>query len=659
MHRYLAVIWDPRHRESAELAQSFKAAIVSRPTEWAIAYDGPESIVVHALLPARATQRYRLENGAGVVLGRLFHRVGDGNATRPVRLDAGAAKQIVTSVGQHLVDHYWGSYFALLFDEATRSHHVFRDPIGNVPCYHLKHRSLQIFFSNIEDCVRFFPMKLAVNRAFLTRWLIFSGFRSGQCSLEGIAEVPAGQRLTLSRDGTQRALLWNPAKIAANVREQSPEAAGKALKATVQETIDALASCYQVITHELSGGLDSSIVAGCLAQTPSRPSINYLNFSADIGLDKERLHLPGLSPQLASQIRAVAAHGDERHLARLVAERWRTPLLERQRDVAMDLSRLWQAPPSINPSMYFTAMESDDTKLELVKSLGTQAFFSGQGGDSVFLSTFQPFPAIDYAHLRGLDRGLWPLLFASAQLSKRSVWGVLGETVRHGLLHRHYPPVRNTLDAPNLLTAELRAELSNADFAGSIWPGAATLPPGKQNHIAGVHGATYYDYVFFSGSYADNVDPLNAQPVWELMLQLPTYTILPNGVSRGLARRAFADLLPAEIRRRTAKGIGTPFYQQVVRHNRRRLQEWLLDGQLVREGYLDRQRLEEYLAAEEPFVTVTAAQLLSYLSAEAWLQQWTGAAAPAAAANAHTAPPWRDRDLHSPAARSGTNRDYG
>lgn len=656
MHRYLAVVWDAHSAEGVQVSQSFKAAIAARPSEWSVAHDGPGAMVVYALLPAQATQRYRLDGGAGVVLGRLFHHVDA--EQRPVALDAGETKRIVDSAGQHLVDRYWGTYFALVFDAARRAHHVFRDPIGNVPCYRLTHRSTSIFFSHIEDCVRFFPVSLDVNREFLIRWLVYGGLRSRDCSLTGIEEIPGAERVTLSRGHIDRAVLWNPAQIAANPREDRVEVAAKALRDTVQATVDAWARCYRVITHKLSGGLDSSILAGCLAQAPSRPSINYLNFSVDVGLDQERLHLPNMNARTADRIRAIAAHGDERQLARMVAERWKTPLLERQRDASLDLARLWQAPASINPSMYFTAMESDDTQLELVQSLGTQAFFSGQAGDSVLLATVQPLPAIDYARLHGISAGLWQHLVATARLSKESLWGVLGKALWHGVLQRPYRSPTSILQLPNLLRAELTESLTEHDFASPL-PIDPALPVGKQNHVAGVHWAAYYDFVFFSGRYADDVDPLNSQPIWELMLRLPTYTILADGVSRGLARRAFADLLPPAIRRRTAKGIGTPFYQQVVRKNRRRLQEWLLDGLLVREGYLDRGALDRYLSADEPFVTVSAAQVLCYLSAEVWLQQWRGAAVPAARASADTVPPSRDWDLRSPAARTGTNPDFG
>lgn len=625
MNRYLALIWNPHSLDGARASQSLRSAMASRPAEWSTAHEGPGALVVHA----RASESYRLDKASGVVLGRLFHRLGNNAAPRHVRLDAEETKRIVASDGQHLVDRYWGSYVGFVFDEAARKHHILRDPVGNVPCYHTRHQGVDIFFSHIEDCVRLCRLSFRVNRDHLTRWLIFSGIRARQCGLDGIAELLGGECATISKGHMTRKRLWDPGQIASTPREDSPEVAARVLRATVQETVDAWASCYQRITHKLSGGLDSSIVAGCLALAPSRPSINYLNFSADVGFDQERLHVPAVDQRTADKIRAIAAHGDERQLARLVAERWRTPLIEKQRDIAMDLSRLRRAPASLNPSMYFTSMESDDAKIELARSHGTQAFFSGQAGDSVFQATVQPFAAIDYARLHGMRPGLWRHLRDAARLSKYSLWEVTGKAFKHGVLRLRYQPPRSILSVPNLLRADALAGLTAEDFGSPIAELVSALPVGKQHHASGVHFAAYYDFVFHSGRYADDVDPLNSQPVWELMLRLPSHTILADGISRGLARRAFADLLPPQIRKRMVKGVGTPFYQQVVRRNRDLLREQLLDGLLVREGYLDRDRLEQYLAADEPFVTVGASQVLSYFAAEIWLEQWSGASAEA------------------------------
>jgi asparagine synthase (glutamine-hydrolysing) len=312
----------------------------------------------------------------------------------------------------------------------------------------------------------------------------------------------------------------------------------------------------------------------------------------------------------------------------MVAQRWNVPLIERPRQASMDLTRLEHVPLSVCPSMYFTVVEMDDADLELIDSHGTQAFFSGQAGDSALLVALRPLPAMDHAHLHGLSRGLWRQIVASAALSKDSLWSVIGKTVKHGLLRRPLTPRLRFLDRPTLLSQELLQTLREEDFHSDFARLAtqSKLPPGKQDHIKGIASA-FHNYVVHAGNRADHIDPLNSQPVWETVLQIPTYTMLMGGVSRGLARHAFADVLPPEIRRRQTKGTGTLFYQQVVRRNRHFLLARLEGGLLVQQGYLDRRRLVECLTADEPSVTMPPSILLSYLAAETWLQRVTNAAA--------------------------------
>jgi asparagine synthase (glutamine-hydrolysing) len=564
-----------------------------------------------------------------VVLGQLFdRRCGEYCAAREVRFDESQAATLVSSGGQYLIDRYWGCYLAILFDEAADRYHIFRDPIGTLPCYHLKLGGADIFFSHLEDCLQLAPFSLQVNRSHLTRWLLFSGVRTNQTGLEGVTQLGAGERLSLSQTGRIYTRIWDPTTIASGASLHQPAEAAEALRASVQNTVNAWASRYRRITHKVSGGLDSAIIAGCLAQAPSSPDVNYLNIVIEASEEQKVLHLPGVDPRTAAKVRAIAMHGDERHYARMVAQRWNVPLIERPRQASMDLTRLEHVPLSVCPSMYFTVVEMDDADLELIDSHGTQAFFSGQAGDSALLVALRPLPAMDHAHLHGLSRGLWRQIVASAALSKDSLWSVIGKTVKHGLLRRPLTPRLRFLDRPTLLSQELLQTLREEDFHSDFARLAtqSKLPPGKQDHIKGIASA-FHNYVVHAGNRADHIDPLNSQPVWETVLQIPTYTMLMGGVSRGLARHAFADVLPPEIRRRQTKGTGTLFYQQVVRRNRHFLLARLEGGLLVQQGYLDRRRLVECLTADEPSVTMPPSILLSYLAAETWLQRVTNAAA--------------------------------
>lgn len=624
MERYVAIVCDPRDAEGMRTLESLHPSrphITGRAAQWNVAFESPGTLLMHPA--ARSCRTYVLHRQWGVVVGRLFdQRCTDYSRPREVTFGETQTAAIVRTAGKYLVDQYWGSYFAIIHDRETRQHHVFRDPTGTMPCYHLSYGGADFFFSHWEDCARLLPLRPNVHRAFLIKWLLFCSITAEETAIEGVNCVAASERYTLSRGSIRRSRIWDPVAIASEPRFAQPGEAARALRSATQNVVDAWASSYQKITHRLSGGLDSSILAGCLAHTPSHPQVNYLNVWFESDPNHQPHMVAGLDPAVAEKIRAIAGDGDERYFARLVAKRWDVPLIERSRNASLNLDRLRLPLPAPHPSMYFTVAENDDAELEMIRSFGTQAFFSGQAGDSVLLVASEPLPSMDFAYLHGVRRDLWRHIVASTALSKESFWTVLGKTLRHGLLRRPYTYPLQLLDLPTLVSPALTSGIRNEDLQGSFGKlaAAAALPPGKKDHIEGI-SSDYARFVFNAGERADHIDPLNAQPLWELMLSIPTYTVLDGGASRGLARRAFADILPTQIRKRQIKGTGSAFYQQVVRNNRTYLLDQLADGLLVREGYLDRAKLIACLASEEPSLIVAAPTLLSYFAAEIWLQQ--------------------------------------
>lgn len=622
MYRYVAFVWNP-HGDVGAHGRECLDLLNAGHKQWSIAHEGPGILAMHVAREPGTAPSHRLHGHAGVILGQLFDRRCDEySAAREVRFDASQSRTLIDSGGQYLIDCYWGSYLAILYDEQANRHHVFRDPIGTLPCCRVQHAGAEIFFSHLEDCIRLAPFSLQIDRRHLTKWLLFSGVRTDETGLENVTQLGRGERLTLSSTGAACTRIWDPIAIASQSNFQQPTEAARALRTTVQNTVNAWASRYRRITHKVSGGLDSAIVAGCLAQVPSSPQVSYLNIVVGSDPGQQTLYLPGIDAKSAAKVRAIAMHGDERYYARLVAQRWSVPLIERPRNASMDLTRLDRVPLGVAPSMYFTVMEMDDADLELIDSHGTQAFFSGQAGDSALLVTLKPLAAIDHAYLHGMSRDLWGHIAASSALAKDSLWSVMGKAVKHGLFRRPYTGRWKLLDRPTLLTQELFQSLRDEDLQSAFARSAmrSSLPPGKQDHIKGVASA-FHNFVFYAGDRADHIDPLNSQPVWETVLQIPTYTMLMGGVSRGLARHAFSDLLPPEIRRRVSKGTGTLFYQQVVRRNRQFLIERLENGLLVADGYLDRRRLMACLTADEPSAIIPPSIVLAYLAGETWLQR--------------------------------------
>lgn len=604
--------------------QALSAELTEYSPKWSTAYRSAGALVMHTGVRTGSKEAYVLQDNKGVILGKLFARDESPPALVETVLGRRRTQLIVESGGRQLVDDYWGSYVAILHDAQTGESRVFRGPSGSMPCYHTKVGDVDLFFSHVEDCLRWLPVSFDTNWKYLTRWLIVGRLIERECGLDHVEDMTGGECLILTRGTTKHVVLWNPVEIASQPRFEHPDEAAQVLRTTVQTTIGSWAACYDKIAHNLSGGLDSSIVAACLAEATSRPHISLLHLVVDAGINQEKLYLPGIDQRLAARIKATTGPGDERYFARLVAARINKPLFEVPRRLSMDLDRLWHAPVAVSPSGYFSAIEADDAAIQFSREHGIEAFFSGQGGDTVFFTPTQPLPAIDYAYLHGFGRDLWRHAVCTAMLSHESVWRVLWKAISHGILRRPWSSAFSVFDPPNMLTPQLVQTLSESDFT-DLWSelaGASDLPPGKAYHVGAIGGTTFHDCVFHAQRYAEHVDPLNSQPIWEVMLRTPIYTVQCGGVSRGLARRAFADVLPTEIRKREAKATGSLFYQQLIRRNRNFLREHLLDGRLVKEGYLDRSKLEAVLSAEDPFITVGAMEVMSYLSAEVWLQQW-------------------------------------
>jgi asparagine synthase (glutamine-hydrolysing) len=120
------------------------------------------------------------------------------------------------------------------------------------------------------------------------------------------------------------------------------------------------------------------------------------------------------------------------------------------------------------------------------------------------------------------------------------------------------------------------------------------------------------------------VAPLYSQPVIEACLRICTDVLVEDGWSRGLARRAFQQDLPAAIISRQHKGGIQDHIRQILRHNIILIRELLLDGALVKQGILIRSKLEQALSGNANRLQTGHAELLEYLGIEAWLRAWQG-----------------------------------
>ena len=173
------------------------------------------------------------------------------------------------------------------------------------------------------------------------------------------------------------------------------------MRRTVTQCVSSWAACRSSILHELSGGLDSSIVLACLAAAPSKPRVTCCTHVTD-------------SPE-----------GDERYYAHLMARHAHVPLTElplrpRAWNCIEELVRVLHRIAAIHSISVQRRSEIRD----LVAAGSVDCTFSGQGGDHLFLRTLPRITAADFAWVHGLSLPLCRVIAETAHASRRSIWSI-------------------------------------------------------------------------------------------------------------------------------------------------------------------------------------------------------------------------------------------
>lgn len=605
MFRYLALAWQHDDTPAGHAAAEMSGVLRHRPP-WqpALCRRGLE-VFTRGSAPG-VNQALALQNHGGVVLGKLFRRAPLGEAVPDqLTLHRSSEAADLKSSAARLVSDYWGRYVAILDDGRAA---VLRDPSGALPCFVMRHQGVSIVFSWLEDALSLLPPTAVpeVDVHALAAHLAFGELGGASTPLTGITQVLPGQLLFLD-ERRPPCLLWDAARHARKANPMAVEEASTALAQTVRACTQAWAACHQSLLLRLSGGLDSSILAACLGS-------RVANDRVAARVTCVNYHSPG-------------ADSDERRYARLAARAAGLELLERERHSRFDIRGILGVARTPAPSHYVGRLGAGRMDAELAASCNAKAMFTGGGGDQVFYEFPQWWPLADYLRDHGCGAGLPAAAMQAARLGRVSVWRALRLAMTDRLRKRR------VLDAAHkrlsLITEAVRGQAEHADrYVHPALLAALDLPIGKltqTQHL--MYPVAYYD-PFEREAAPELVNPLLSQPLVELCLGLPSYLLTAGGRPRGLARRAFAAELPAEITRRRSKGGMEEHITALFWHNLGFAKEMLLDGKLVRWGLLDRRLVERALSSGSTRHTSRIGELHVYLGVEAWARLWSNPSAP-------------------------------
>ena len=519
----------------------------------------------------------------GCVLGTLFH----GHvSTQPLRyLDTDDARLVASSSGQRLVNDYWGGYVAAIrgLDQVR----ILRDPSGTFPCYYVHFAGFLIFASDAELLSRAGAIK--VNFEAIGRQLCRAFVPAIETALSGICELLAGFAIRFPSQIKDHELCWSPWDHVAEPAGRS-EGNEMRLARTVRHCVEAWASGQGRILLSVSGGLDSSVLAACLAKSRS-DTVCLTMFSDD-------------------------PTGDERSFARALCAHLKIPLIERPyrlEDVDITEPLAVHLP---RPRDRTQANAYERVHLQVANEIGADAFMTGNGGDSVFGYSQSAAPIAD----RYLSGGLTRDTFAALLDVCRQTGCSMSDAIARAWRLAHNPPDFMVNSNPLFLESEFVESIDAINLHQWLAAPKGAFP-GKAAHIASL--LRVQPNIEASRGYHLPVhSALMSQPIIEACLGIPTWEWRAGGRDRSLARRAFANDLPPTILDRRVKGSPSGFAARLLDHFRKPIRERLLGGRLAANAIIDRLLIENVLDSDRQVGHRERVRILELVNIEAWIEHW-------------------------------------
>lgn len=575
MRDYVLLTWTSADHEAGALAARAGAQLAA--AQWKRAHDRPGLALW--LRDARPPRIHLSRDGRLFLIGDYF-----GQAPELVAEPEGAARK--------LIDEGWGRYVAVFVAPGQPAQAILRDPSGAMDAVTWRAGGLRVVASDHGLGLRSTaPAGLSLDWDVLGASLAERLHLAGRTPLTGLAAVTPGA-LRLLDTGGGETLVWRPSTYvqAGALRQRH---ASKQLADTIDDAVSALSGSAGPALAEISGGLDSSIVASALAQVRRvevRGWINY--FVSDDG-------------------------GDERAYARATAARLGLTLIEVPKPRAgVDLAGLALGGASIRPSFRLVDAGYDQDLAARCGRLGAEQIFTGLGGDSVFMQGGSARLAGDLFRSRPPWHWRWSALHAIAANARTSIWRV----IRLGLLDTLR--IRGPQTALPTWLGE-RAIDAHRGLPRPLWlDDALGCSFTKRSQVEGLARTLLVTGRSARTEQADVVNPLLSQPVMEAGLATPSLVLTAYGDDRAFARQAYGDRLAPLVRDRRSKGDLSRHYGLALAQSAPDLRALLLDGVLAKAELLRADAVEALLAPDHLIWSDPYRDIIAMVVLELWARAW-------------------------------------
>ena len=460
--------------------------------------------------------------------------------------DCEVVAHLYEEVGDRVPELLRGMFAFALWDARAGKLLLARDRFGEKPLYYCERPDGFVFASELAALIADPRTPTAMSMEALDAYLALQYVPAPLTIYEAVKKLPPGHTLVVRPGQSPVLRRYYQISFEPTLADISEEEAARRVRETVEEAVRSRLMSDVPLGAFLSGGIDSSIVVACMARASSAPVKTFSVGFAEGG--REDNELP---------------------YARLVAERWHTDHHELivEPDMVGLLPSIVRhhgepfADTSAVPTRYLCEMTRRDVKVALSGDAGDEAF----GGYRRYVwahvaETLRRLPA-------PLARGVAAALMAAPGRKARWLreYGArLGadEASRYLRLICHFSAAEKSSLYTPALAERFAHDATAASFAARLGASRATDTVSRLQEL---DVETYLpDDILAKVDIASMTHALEARAplvdhhVVELGASLPGRLKLRGGKGKHILKRAFADLVPAEIVNRRKKGFSLP-----------------------------------------------------------------------------------------------------
>jgi asparagine synthase (glutamine-hydrolysing) len=519
--------------------------------------------------------------------------------------------------GPRCVEQLRGMFALAIWDHPRKQLFLARDRLGKKPLVYRLERDRLLFASELKSLLQVPGVPRELNPVAVSEYLTYQYVPHPHSILKGFNKLPPAH-WGLYRDGkfaVQR--YWEPAFAESHAYSEVPATEADAkeqLRATLTEAVRLRMRSDVPLGAFLSGGVDSTIIAGLMQSLSKRPVKTF---------------------SIGFPVKAF----DERSYARMAAKQLGTEHFEQvvEPSALQILPKLIQqydepfADSSAIPMMYLSEMTRQHVTVAL----------SGDGGDELFAG-YERYRAVKIAQIfdrlprllrKVIAAPFWQNLPASTrQKSKRRKMKRLLSALAYPRERRYlkWISIFDDVRLPEVLSDRFREQLGDFDPAEFLLQAYRECP--RRNFVTRTTCTDMLTYLpcdilnkvdIASMTYGLEARcPFLDHEVVDLAAGMPLEWKMHRGKGKRILIETFSDLLPSAIRHRSKMGFGVPLDHWFRGELAPMLKEVLLDPKSLGRGLFRPQAVEQLVNEHLTSRWDHSYRLWSLLVLELWQQTY-------------------------------------